>query len=87
MPQGQYAGSWGVAWLTSVVVFLRFGVFVGPGFTRSTRDPRILIGQDGLRQYRPPSHKPNLGRTQANFERRFEPGGKFNAKGHLDIDP
>lgn len=61
--------------------------FVGPSFTRSKRDPRILISQDGLRQYRPPSYKPNMGRTQANFERRFEPGGRFNANGHLDIDP
>jgi len=57
--------------------------FVGPGFTRSRRDPNILISQDGLRQYRPPSYKPNLGRTQANFE----PGGPFNGNGHLDVVP
>jgi aryl-alcohol dehydrogenase-like predicted oxidoreductase len=61
--------------------------FVGSGFTRSKRDPGILISQDGLRQYRPPSYKPNLGRRQANFERRFEPGGRFNANGHLDVVP
>jgi len=61
--------------------------FVGPGFTRSKRDPRILISRDGLRQYRAPSFKPKLGRYQANFERRLKPGGGFGANGHLDILP
>ncbi len=27
---------------------------------------------DGNRQYRPPSYKPHLDKTQANFERKFE---------------
>jgi len=61
--------------------------FVGPGYRQSTQDPGILISKDGLRQYRPPRYKPRMGRSQANFERRFEPGGMFNANGHLDIEP
>ena len=64
--------------------------FVGPGFTRSRREPGILLSRDGLRRYRPPSFKPELGRYQANLERRFEPGPRqrFNGNGHLDIsDP
>lgn len=42
--------------------------FVRPGFRRSRRNPDVLTSKDGLRVYRPPSYKPRLGRTQANFE-------------------
>jgi filamentous hemagglutinin len=33
-------------------------------------DGKTLVSADRLRQYRPPSFKPSLGREQANFERR-----------------
>ena len=46
---------------------------------------RMLISQDGLRQYRPPSFKPNLGKVQANFEQRLVPQGQWQSNGHLDV--
>jgi len=48
-------------------------------------DGKTLISSDGLRQFRPPSCKPLLGRFQANFEQRFAPEGLWNSNGHLDI--
>ena len=40
---------------------------MGEGATVAS-DGKTLISADGLRQYRPPSFKPNLGKVQANFE-------------------
>lgn len=54
---------------------------------RVASDGKTLISKDGLRQYRPPSYKPRLGRTQANFEQRL-PGQRsvrWQSNGHLDI--
>ncbi len=48
-------------------------------------DGRTLISQDGLRQYRPPSFKPNLGKMQANFEQRLVSQGQWQSNGHLNI--
>ena len=48
-------------------------------------DGKTLVSADGLRQYRPPTFKPNLGRVQANFEERPEPSGRWQSNGHLDI--
>lgn len=48
-------------------------------------DGKTLVSADGLRQYRPPTFKPNLGRAQANFEERLEPSGRWQSNGHLDI--
>ena len=57
--------------------------WVGSG-ARTTADG-IRISSDGLRQFRPPSFKPHLGRFQANFESRFAPSGRWLNNGHLDI--
>lgn len=52
---------------------------------RVASDGKTLLSADGLRQYRPPSWKPNLGRTQANLEWR-EPGQTgWHGNGHIDI--
>ena len=48
-------------------------------------DGRTLVSQDGLRQYRPPLFKLNLGKVQANFEHRPVPKGQWQSNGHLDI--
>lgn len=40
-------------------------------------DGKTLVSADGLRQFRPPSFKPNLGIEQANFERRLIAEGKW----------
>lgn len=48
-------------------------------------DGKTWVSQDGLRQYRPPSYKPNLDYTQANFESRNVPQGQWQSNGHLNI--
>jgi len=64
---------------------MRLGkAWVGPGANVAS-DGNTLVSKDGLRQFRPPSWKPNLGRVQANFESRVEPGGPWMNNGHLDI--
>jgi filamentous hemagglutinin len=52
---------------------------------RVASDGKTLLSEDGLRQYRAPSYKPHLGKTQANFEQRWEPSGQWQSNGHLDI--
>jgi RHS repeat-associated protein len=62
--------------------------WVGEG-AKLASDGKTLISLDGLRQYRPPSTKPNSPHAttgvQANLERRFKPEGQWQANGHLDI--
>jgi hypothetical protein len=58
--------------------------WVGEGF-KIASDGKTLVSADGLRQYRPPSFKPNLGKQQANFESRLAPRGQWQSNGHLDI--
>lgn len=48
-------------------------------------DGKTLVSADGLRTYRPPSFKPNLGKIQANFEQKVVSGGQPISNGHLDI--
>lgn len=45
----------------------------------------ILVSKDKLRQFRLPSYKQGLGKTQANFEWRNKTTGQFQGNGHLDI--
>ncbi len=40
--------------------------WIGPNATLAG-DGKTLLSQDGLRQFRPPSYKPNLDQWQANF--------------------
>lgn len=54
---------------------------------RIASDGKTMISKDGLRQFRPPSAKPNLGKTQANFEWRSVNQGPWQGNGHLDITP
>ncbi|MGN6522419.1 MAG: hypothetical protein ACTHMZ_04315 [Actinomycetes bacterium] len=46
--------------------------WVGDGAAWSS-DGKALISRDGLRQWRPPSYKPNLDPWQSNFESRLTP--------------
>ena len=48
-------------------------------------DGKTMISSNGLRQFRPPSLKPRLGKTQANFEWRNVNKGQWQGNGHLDI--
>ena len=65
--------------------------WVGKGYRIYKTAGRTWISSNGLRQYRPPSSKPNSKYastgTQANFESRFSPNGPWQANGHLDIIP
>ena len=60
--------------------------WVGEGYKVSS-DGKTLVSADGMRQYRPPSYKPNLDKVQANFERRFEgqTSKQWQGNAHLDI--
>lgn len=51
------------------------------------KDGKTLISKDGLRQYRPPTNKPRLGKAQANLERRIEnqKTKQWFGNGHIDI--
>ena len=60
--------------------------WVGDG-AKFAGDGKTLVSADGLRQFRPPSFKPNLGMEQANFEQRLVPSGLWFGNGHLDIGP
>lgn len=61
--------------------------WVGPN-SHLASDGKTWVSEDGLRQYRPPSYKPNLGRYQANFEWRNQAQGQWQGNGHLNItDP
>jgi RHS repeat-associated protein len=52
---------------------------------RVASDGKTLISQDGLRQWRPTSYKPNLDKWQSNFEHRSVPQGAWQSNGHLDL--
>lgn len=60
--------------------------WVGDGYIVAS-DGKTLISADGLRQYRPPSYKPRLDKTQANFEQRIpgQQSNRWQSNAHLDI--
>lgn len=61
--------------------------WVGNGASLAS-DGKTWVSQDGLRQFRAPSFKPNLNQWQSNFEWRVVPRGPWQGNGHLDItDP
>lgn len=77
-------GNFGVGSATSAQAN-RAGVnWVGQGH-RVASDGRTLVSKDGLRQWRPPTHKPKRGSWQSNFESRDYPKGPWLNNGHLDI--
>ena len=60
--------------------------WVGDGFSVAS-DGKTLLSADGLRQYRPPSFKPNIGKVQANLEWRTKEVTKWLGNAHIDILP
>jgi hypothetical protein len=61
--------------------------WVGPK-ARVSSDGKALVSEDGLRVYRPPTFKRDLGKTQANFQTKVTPGDEPVSNAHLDIiDP
>ena len=58
--------------------------WVGEGYTVAS-DGTTLLSKDGLRQFRPSSFKPQLGKNQANLEWRLKPDGQWQGNGHIDV--
>jgi hypothetical protein len=60
--------------------------WVGDNFTIAS-DGKTMVSIDEMRQYRPPTYKPNIDKIQANFERRFpdQISKGWQGNGHLDI--
>jgi filamentous hemagglutinin len=60
--------------------------WIGEGY-RVASDGKTLISQDAMRQFRPPTYKPDLGIYQANFEQRIagQVSRRWFSNGHLDI--
>jgi hypothetical protein len=79
-------GNFGLGSATASEADVLGQAWVGEGSTVAS-DGKTLLSEDGMRQYRPPSYKPNLGIQQANFESRL-PGQLsrgWQGNGHLDI--
>jgi hypothetical protein len=57
--------------------------WVGPGYRITSKG--FYESADGLRQFRPPLYKQDLGKTQANFEQRLPNTTKWGANGHVDV--
>src|SRR6185437_1405739 len=83
---GEGEGNFGMGAATAEDANAAGKAWVGDG-ARTASDGKTLISKDGLRQYRPPSYKPKLGKTQANFESRTQPSGSWTNNGHLDVVP
>lgn len=77
-------GNFGLGESTEEIANRTGQAWVGDGATVAS-DGTTLVSSDGLRQYRPPSFKPNLGLTQANFESRWVASGRWQTNGHLTI--
>ncbi|MCP4308729.1 MAG: hypothetical protein GY788_28415 [bacterium] len=77
-------GNFGIGSATKADANLMGEAWVGPNYTIAS-DGRTLVSFDGLRQYRPPSYKPQLGTYQANLEQRLVPSGAWQSNAHLDI--
>lgn len=80
-------GDFGIGSATRAQAEAAGRAWVGPR-ARLSRDGRALVSEDGLRIYRPPKFKPDLGKMQANFQQKASPGGQPISNAHLDIiDP
>lgn len=80
-------GNFGIGTATQEQAQAAGRAWVGSNATLAS-DGTTWVSQDGLRQYRAPSYKPNLGGWQANLEYRLVPRGAWQGNGHIDItDP
>jgi len=77
-------GNFGVGSLTMEQSEVAGRAWVGRG-AKLASDGKTLVSADKLRQYRPASFKPNLGRVQANLEWRLKPEGQWQGNAHIDI--
>lgn len=77
-------GNFGVGSATMEQAQAAGKAWVGEGATLAS-DGKTLVSADKLRQYRPPTFKPDLGRVQANLEWRPRPAGEWQGNAHVDI--
>ncbi|SCB38879.1 Haemagluttinin repeat-containing protein [Rhizobium hainanense] len=77
--------NYGIGSFNSEQTMVMGEAWVGPGYR--TTSSGYYESADGLRQFRPPSFKPQLGKTQANFEQRLPGQTKWGANGHVDVIP
>jgi filamentous hemagglutinin len=77
-------GNFGIGTATRQDTDVLGHAWVDPGYTVAS-DGKTLVSTDRLRQYRPPSFKPNLGRIQANLEYRLQPAGHWQSNAHIDV--
>jgi hypothetical protein len=77
-------GNFGLGTATHDEAMMAGRNWVGDGY-RVASDGKTLISKDGLRQFRPPSFKPRLNMSQANFESREVSKGQWLNNGHVDI--
>jgi hypothetical protein len=86
----QNKGFSGVGSATQDEAGMMGSAWVGSDYTLAS-DGKTMISSDGLRQYRPPSFKPNRPAQfggpgyQANLEWRGVPKGPWQADVHIDI--
>ncbi|WP_443070994.1 RHS repeat-associated core domain-containing protein [Streptomyces sp. NBC_01476] len=84
-------GMSGVGTVSKAEAEMMGAAWVGPGY-RLAKDGRTMISKDKLRQYRPPSFKPNRPAEyggpgyQANLEWRVVPEKQWQADAHLNIE-
>lgn len=81
---GRGKGNFGLGEASPEVADAAGEAWVGEGATTAS-DGKTRVSADGLRQYRPPSNKPKLGKEQANLEGRNTPKGPWQSNGHVDI--
>jgi len=81
----QGKGNFGLGIVTSNEATILGHAWVGDG-ARLSAGGKAWVSLDGLRQWRPPSFKPHLGKWQSNLEQRWEPSGQWQCNGHLDIE-
>ena len=79
-------GNFGIGSATREQADVMGRAWVGEGYTVAS-DGKTLVSANGLRQYRPPSWKPNLQRWQANLEWRPEGVTQWQGNAHIDIKP
>ncbi|MGL5954972.1 MAG: MafB family polymorphic toxin [Providencia rustigianii] len=79
-------GNFGIGEASSLNADLMGKSWVGDGY-KVASDGKTLVSSDGMRQYRPPTYKPNLGKYQANFEQKIpgQKSKKWQSNAHLDI--
>lgn len=77
-------GNFGVGVASAEDAAAAGSAWVGDG-ARVASDGKTLVSGNGLRQYRPPTFKPNMGVVQANFESRAVAKGPWDNNGHLTV--